>query len=137
MNCGEHEAKSAARSFGLALARFCAVLIAATAGLTGAAWAEEDPAPCGPFDGGPTGIVELAADRTLHDPGVQALAAADNIPSSAMATGATARGALTRAGADDVAQAAWLVVRQNHGSHTIQGARSRVMLKYAARKGRR
>ena len=107
MNRGEHEAKSAARSFGLALACFCTVLIAATAGLTGAAWAEQDPVPCGPFDGGPTGIVELAADRTLHDPGVQALAAADNVsdnssdnssdntsdiaPGSATATGAMAR----------------------------------------------
>lgn len=40
-----------------------------------AAGAGEAP-PCGPFDAGPTRIVELAADRTLRDPGVQAPVAA-------------------------------------------------------------
>ncbi len=90
MTCGELEAKSAARSFGLAFACFWAVLfagVAGTAGFTRPAWAEQDPAICGPFESGPTGIVELAADRTLRDPGVQALAAA----ADTTGTGGTAR----------------------------------------------
>ncbi|MEZ4334215.1 MAG: S8 family serine peptidase [Myxococcota bacterium] len=37
--------------------------------------AEEAP-PCGPFESGPTRVVQLAADRTLRDPGVQAPVAA-------------------------------------------------------------
>lgn len=69
--------KSAARSLGLALACFGVVSsIAVSAGAQGAAEPAE-PAPCGPFEAGPTGVVELAADRTLRDPGVLALAAAD------------------------------------------------------------
>jgi Subtilase family len=31
----------------------------------------EEAAPCGPFEAGDSGIVELAADRTLRDPGVE------------------------------------------------------------------
>lgn len=77
MNRGVREGKSAARSLGLALVCFVLLLsIAMPAGAKAAADPIE-PAPCGPFDSGPTGIVELAADRTLRDPGVLALAAAD------------------------------------------------------------
>jgi hypothetical protein len=61
-------ATSAARSPGSALVAFWALvfLIAAPS-----ARAEGEPAPCGPFDGGETGIIELAAGRTFDDPGVQ------------------------------------------------------------------
>ena len=58
-------ASSAARSFGLALAFFW---LGFDAGVTRA----EDPGACGPFEAGPTGIVELAADRTVQGPGVTA-----------------------------------------------------------------
>lgn len=53
-----------------------------TAGSAGLALADEPP-PCGPFDAGATGIVELAADRTLRDPGVQAPTAASHDASGA------------------------------------------------------
>jgi len=66
-------ARSAARAIGAARARFRPVVCLAVGAvvLSGSARAA-DPAPCGPFEGGGTGIVELAADRTLRDPGVQA-----------------------------------------------------------------
>lgn len=56
---------NATRCLGSAVACFLIALAA------GAALAE-DSAPCGPFEAGATGIVELAADRTLRDPGIQA-----------------------------------------------------------------
>jgi len=58
-------APSAACSFGLALVCFWASVVP---GVVRA----EGPEPCGPFEAGTTGIVELAADRTARDPGVQA-----------------------------------------------------------------
>lgn len=47
--------------------------MAAFVGLTLASLrANAEAEPCGPFEAGPTRIVQLAADRTLRDPGVQA-----------------------------------------------------------------
>jgi hypothetical protein len=72
--------RSAARSFGTALVGFFALIASAlTHAFAGAlvfaaalaARADADPAPCGPFDGGETGIVELAAGQRYDDPGVQ------------------------------------------------------------------
>ena len=73
---------SAARSLGSALVRFSAactpgralVFASALAGLGGdsPAFGAADAA-CGPFEAGETGIVQLAADRSLRDPGIQAL----------------------------------------------------------------
>lgn len=60
---------SAARISGSALAAFLGMLTLAF-GSAGAA--AEEAAPCGPFEAGPTRIVQLAADRTVRDPGVQA-----------------------------------------------------------------
>jgi len=54
-----------ALALGLAFGSACA----------GAARADA-PGPCGPFEAGETGIVELAADRTLRDTGVQATSGA-------------------------------------------------------------
>lgn len=56
-----------------ALAALACALMGAFASHAGA---EEAP-PCGPFEAGETRIVQLAADRTLRDPGVQATGAAD------------------------------------------------------------
>jgi hypothetical protein len=56
---------NATRTLGSALACLLVALAAVAAHA-------EDSAPCGPFEAGPTGIVELAADRTLSDPGIQA-----------------------------------------------------------------
>ncbi|MBK7950875.1 MAG: S8 family serine peptidase [Deltaproteobacteria bacterium] len=53
-----------------------AIAFAFTGAFAALAVAEEAP-PCGPFEAGETRIVQLAADRTLRDPGVQATGAAD------------------------------------------------------------
>ena len=73
MTSGRAFDASAARISGLALA---AVLGALLLALPEARASAEDVGACGPFDAGPTGIVQLAADRTLRDPGVQAAAQA-------------------------------------------------------------
>jgi hypothetical protein len=63
---------SAVRFVGSALARFSGALVCALAVLLAPPAIAEAEAPCGPFEAGPTGIVELAADRTVRDPGIQA-----------------------------------------------------------------
>lgn len=63
---------SAARCVGPALACFLGALVLALAVLPARPALAADEAPCGPFDAGPTGIVELAVDRTVRDPGIQA-----------------------------------------------------------------
>lgn len=72
MTSGVASTASAARTFGPALACFLGALFFALPAFVALPASADDDAPCGPFDAGPTGIVELAADRTLRDPGVQA-----------------------------------------------------------------
>jgi hypothetical protein len=63
---------SAVRFVGSALVRFSGALVCTLAVLLAPPSVAKEEAPCGPFEAGPTGIVELAADRTVRDPGIQA-----------------------------------------------------------------